>query len=435
MRPAESKSGASASDESSSDDQPKSAEQSLGLLVRRRGGERHDDWGQWAKKVQKKSGIQILLSESLTSDVLESVPGPLGFLAFTADVAAEVLVALAAVGTVGGIARERILEGSVIAMLEAPVGGLAVLQEAAPSRLLFHLSSAEQEPPRWPSEWKASAPRADGWLAMPSLAIAVFYPDGSVEALQDSLVLWSNRRDLDDLELLAEDGNAFRLPSGFAPHQSPMTVAAGWIAEGNVLAFTGAGISKESGVPTFRDGSGLWQRYDAMEVSSIGGLAGEPAKVWAFEREFNEILSKCGPNPGHQALANLGASGHIDVVVTQNVDGFHQASGSKEVLELHGSEVHAICLNQACGKRTEMSRIFDGNDLWSVAKGWGVRWPPQPSDTPLQTAVREQLAALVLRSQTRDSDSSDSDSSSESKSSSPRPNVPSRSTLPKALTE
>ncbi|OLQ00092.1 NAD-dependent protein deacylase 2 [Symbiodinium microadriaticum] len=138
---------------------------------------------------------------------------------------------------------------------------------------------------------------------------------------------------------------------------------------------------EESGVPTYRDGDGLWKRYDAMEVSSISGLAGQPSKVWAFEREFYDILQRCqglafgGPNPGHRALAAL-----EDMVVTQNVDGFHQAAGSK-VVELHGSEVHAICLNK--------SRLFapDAGDLWEVFRStgypeisvdlaaWGLRWP------------------------------------------------------------
>ncbi|CAJ1452317.1 unnamed protein product [Effrenium voratum] len=112
-------------------------------------------------------------------------------------------------------------------------------------------------------------------------------------------------------ELTEPDGNCTKLPRGLGPFCSPLAAAAELLSGGQVLAFTGAGISKESGVPTYRDGDGLWTRYDAMEVSSLAGLAGEPAKamggqgdkgckcnlvleqlVWAFEREFNEILSK-----------------------------------------------------------------------------------------------------------------------------------------------
>merc|ERR1719322_177217 len=100
--------------------------------------------------------------------------------------------------------------------------------------------------------------------------------------------------------------------------------------------------------------------------------------------------------------------GCVNLIVTQNVDGFHQASGSRDVVELHGSEVHAVCLNAACGKRTEMSRIFvertaasehQAEDLWSPElKGWGTRYPQGDDDTPLQRKVREQLAALQEKS-------------------------------------
>lgn len=176
-------------------------------------------------------------------------------------------------------------------------------------------------------------------------------------------------------------------------------------------------------MPTFRDGDGLWKRYDAMEVSSISGMAGEPAKVWAFEREFNDILNACsGPNAGHRALAELEGLGCIDLVVTQNVDGFQQAAGSKEVLELHGSEVHAICLNKECGHRVEMRQLFEGPEadkpfedggLWSpLAKGWGVRWPECTEDSELQRAVRMQLARLQRRRNGSSSSGAGSSSSS-----------------------
>jgi len=207
-------------------------------------------------------------------------------------------------------------------------------------------------------------------------------------------------------ESLEADVNVCKLPRGIGPGQSPLTVVADWLAEGGALAFTGAGISKESGVPTYRDGNGLWTKYDAVEVSSIGGFVGEPSKVWDFEREFNDLLQSCdGPNAGHRALSDLESLGCVDMVITQNVDGFHQASGSKSVLELHGSEVYALCLNEKCGKRTEMSRVFGyssaakaNHSVWSPdAKGWGVRWPQGNEDTELQKTVRKQLEALKTK--------------------------------------
>jgi len=172
-------------------------------------------------------------------------------------------------------------------------------------------------------------------------------------------------------------------------------------------------------VPTYRDGAGLWKQYDAMEVSSISGFVGEPAKVWDFERVFNDLLRDCkGPNAGHVALAGLEAAKCVDSVVTQNVDGFHQAAGSKNVIELHGSEVHAVCINSACGKRTEMARIFSQTeDLWSPnAKGWGIRWPEGPDDSQLQRTVRAQLVALQARGKKRKGTAKGSGSGSESSS-------------------
>ena len=73
-----------------------------------------------------------------------------------------------------------------------------------------------------------------------------------------------------------------------------------------------------------------------------------------------------------------------DMVVTQNVDGFHQSAGSREVVELHGSEVHAICLNKACGRRLEMKDLFEDEKFWSEATAWGLRWPEGEEESELQ---------------------------------------------------
>merc|ERR1712232_1490581 len=104
--------------------------------------------------------------------------------------------------------------------------------------------------------------------------------------------------------------------------------AAEWISSGCALAFTGAGISAESGVPTYRDAGGLWERYDQMAVSSLPGFVHDPQQVWDFEREFFGLLHGVKPNAGHLALAALEEAGLVKSVVTQNVDGLHQAAGS-----------------------------------------------------------------------------------------------------------
>ena len=115
------------------------------------------------------------------------------------------------------------------------------------------------------------------------------------------------------------------------------------------LALTGAGISAESGIPTFRGEGGLWTKYDPVKVSSIETFLADPAAYWMVSRERGRVALAARPNPGHVALAALEAAGHIVAVVTQNTDGLHQESGSSRVLELHGSGRTVECLD--CGRR------------------------------------------------------------------------------------
>jgi NAD-dependent deacetylase len=116
------------------------------------------------------------------------------------------------------------------------------------------------------------------------------------------------------------------------------------------VALTGAGVSAESGIPTFRGEGGLWTRYDPVKVSSIETFLADPAAYWQVSRERGRVALAAKPNPGHVALASLEAAGHLDAVVTQNTDGLHQAAGSRLVVELHGSGRTVECLS--CG-RTE----------------------------------------------------------------------------------
>jgi NAD-dependent protein deacetylase/lipoamidase len=115
------------------------------------------------------------------------------------------------------------------------------------------------------------------------------------------------------------------------------------------VALTGAGVSAESGIPTFRGAGGLWTRYDPVKVSSIETFLADPAAYWRVSRERGRIALAARPNPGHRALARLEAAGHLTAVVTQNTDGLHQESGARRVIELHGSGRHVECLD--CGRR------------------------------------------------------------------------------------
>jgi len=110
-----------------------------------------------------------------------------------------------------------------------------------------------------------------------------------------------------------------------------------------VVAFTGAGISAESGLGTFRGKDGLWSKYDPAVVASIESFTQDPRKFWEFAREIGRIFLTAKPNAAHTALAELAAMKHLDCVITQNVDGLHQRAGSKRVIEIHGNAGRVIC--------------------------------------------------------------------------------------------
>ena len=121
------------------------------------------------------------------------------------------------------------------------------------------------------------------------------------------------------------------------------------------LALTGAGVSAESGIPTFRGEGGLWTRYDPVKVSSIETFLADPASYWRVSKERGQVALAARPNPGHHALARLEAAGHLAAVVTQNTDGLHDAAGSTRVIELHGSGRNVECL--VCGRREPRSDV------------------------------------------------------------------------------
>jgi NAD-dependent deacetylase len=125
---------------------------------------------------------------------------------------------------------------------------------------------------------------------------------------------------------------------------------------GHGMAFTGAGISAESGIPHFRGAGGLWERYDPYQVASIEQFRADPAVYWSYSKNHRRIGAQ--PNPAHLALTRLEQAGFIESVVTQNTDGLHQRAGSRRVIELHGSSATVECLE--CSRRfprTEIDRL------------------------------------------------------------------------------
>ena len=117
----------------------------------------------------------------------------------------------------------------------------------------------------------------------------------------------------------------------------------------HIAVLSGAGISAESGVPTFRDDeTGLWSRYDPYEISSTDGWQRHPERVWAWYLWRHHLVRQVAPNAGHLAVA--GWQDHAEVtVVTQNVDDLHERAGSRAVHHLHGSLAAFRCA--ACGSR------------------------------------------------------------------------------------
>ena len=110
------------------------------------------------------------------------------------------------------------------------------------------------------------------------------------------------------------------------------------------VALTGAGISAESGIPTFRGSQGLWSKYDPAEYADIDAFMRNPAKVWVMIKELIDILVAAKPNAAHLALAELEGMGRLDYVITQNVDNLHQRAGSRSVIEYHGTNERLYCL-------------------------------------------------------------------------------------------
>lgn len=123
------------------------------------------------------------------------------------------------------------------------------------------------------------------------------------------------------------------------------------------VVFTGAGISTESGIPDFRSPGGIWTRYQPIDFSDF--IASEEARREAWRRKFatDPTIRAAKPNRGHRAVAELVRRGTAASVITQNIDGLHQASGvpERQVIELHGNTTYARCL--ACRERYEIEPL------------------------------------------------------------------------------
>jgi NAD-dependent deacetylase len=169
------------------------------------------------------------------------------------------------------------------------------------------------------------------------------------------------------------------------------------------VVFTGAGISTESGIPDFRSPGGIWSRYAPIDFSDF--LSSEAARREAWRRKFatDRTIREAKPNRGHRAVAELVRRGKASSVITQNIDGLHQASGvpEKQVIELHGNTTYAHCLD--CKERYEIEAlrvIFERDETPprcrscdGPVKTATISFGQSMPEREMQLAERETLAA------------------------------------------
>lgn len=127
-------------------------------------------------------------------------------------------------------------------------------------------------------------------------------------------------------------------------------------ATDRLIAFTGAGVSTESGIPDFRGPDGVWDTFDPADLS-IQALRDDPETYWEQRSAFESAIDwdTVSPNPAHEALADLETAGQLECIITQNVDALHQAAGTESVLELHGTRRKAHCI--ACRETIPVERL------------------------------------------------------------------------------
>ncbi len=126
-----------------------------------------------------------------------------------------------------------------------------------------------------------------------------------------------------------------------------------------MVAFTGAGISVESGIPPFRGPDGLWSRYDP-QVLDLSYFQHDPDESWQVIKEiFYDFFGAAQPNPGHDALARLESSDLLHSIITQNIDNLHQEAGSQDVIEFHGTSRRLTCLS--CQQNLKFQSEFFSN--------------------------------------------------------------------------
>jgi NAD-dependent deacetylase len=164
------------------------------------------------------------------------------------------------------------------------------------------------------------------------------------------------------------------------------------------VVLTGAGISAESGIPTFRSRGGLWEKFDPAVYASIEVFRTDPSKYWSIRGEFIRNYDAYQPNAGHTALAELESMGLLRHVITQNIDGLHRKAGSRNVIELHGSLREIYCMS--CRKEYRAPHIPEGDpprcECGGVLKPNTVLFGESLPRQALESAWREAGSCRVM---------------------------------------
>jgi NAD-dependent deacetylase len=154
----------------------------------------------------------------------------------------------------------------------------------------------------------------------------------------------------------------------------------------HVCVLTGAGVSAESGIPTFREAqTGLWENYDPMDLATPEAFLRDPALVWRWYRWRRDLVADAEPNAGHVALAELEQRVPRMTLVTQNVDGLHARAGSTSVIEFHGNLFDTRCFVEGCP--------VDAADGDEVPKCPGCGGPVRPGVVWFGEPIPEQALA------------------------------------------
>ena len=180
-----------------------------------------------------------------------------------------------------------------------------------------------------------------------------------------------------------------------------MQAAREWLRQARSIAvLTGAGVSAESGVPTFRGAGGLWRRHRAESLATPEAFARDPKLVWEWYDWRRGVLADVTPNPGHYALAELERRCPNFALITQNVDGLHELAGSRNVLRVHGSIWMLRCLDCECeaeNRRSPLGKLPPRCECGGMLRP-GVVWfgEPLPSEVWKRAEAAARSCELLL---------------------------------------